>query len=193
MRKSLMIVVALLATACLMAAMAYNSAVVTNAAELKVANTNSALLALGPNGGVGNKDLTAYIEDGNLCFDFGRGDNPFFGGDKNYGLQKNSVYTWWASGASNTGLFHIQNRSAETIDLQIDMNNIPAGVTIELRQSMGDGGSGPWWNLADGAYDLPRDLQSGWSCDVGVRITVGPNADMDTFDNLELVVGADAI
>lgn len=190
-KRSLLIILILVCVASLMAVMAYNTAIVTNAAEIKISSTDTALLALGPNGGVGNKDQTAYLSGGNLMFKFGRGNNPSFGNDMNYGLQRNSVYEWWDGGDSNTGLFHIQNRSAETIKLFIMVTGVPAGVTFETNQSMGDGGSG--WQNATGAYvELIRTLGSGNSCDIGVRITVDGTAAIGGPTAMSVVVKAEA-
>ncbi|MHB1484145.1 MAG: hypothetical protein ACYCYI_05730 [Saccharofermentanales bacterium] len=174
-KRSLLIILILVCVASLMAVMAYNTAIVTNAAEIKISNTNVALLALGPHGGVGNKDQTAYLDGGDLMFEFGRGNNPFFGGDMNYGLQRNSVYEWWNGGASNTGMFYIQNRSAETIKVYLRVTGVPSGVTFATNQSMGDGGNG-WQNATGGWVLLPRILGSGNTCDIGVRITVADTA-----------------
>jgi hypothetical protein len=118
-KKGLIIVIALLAVASLMAAMAYNSATVTNAAQLKVVSTNKALLTLEPNtpwswqSTVGAKDKTATVKDGELFFEFGKGvdrdgSTPVF-----YGLQPNSEYQW-------NPLFTMRNKSAETIDVTIE-------------------------------------------------------------------------
>jgi hypothetical protein len=191
MRKSLLIVIVLLCVATLMASMAYNTATISNAAELKISNTNVALLALSPLGGIGNLDQTSYVEDGNLVFEFGRGNNPWFGGDMNYGLQKNSTYEWWNGGASNTGLFAIQNRSAEKIELYIKIKDIPAGVTIKTNQSMGDGGNG--WQTANGTWKkLPRVLASGSTCDIGFKIIIDDTAVLGLY-GMEVMVKAVAI
>ncbi|MHB1453821.1 MAG: hypothetical protein ACYCYM_07715 [Saccharofermentanales bacterium] len=191
MKKSLIIVVILLMLAGMMAFMAYNTAIVTNAAEIKITNTNQALLALGPHGGLGNLDQTAYLDGGDLVFEFGRGNNPWFGGDQNYGFQRNSVYEWWRGGLSNTGMFYIQNRSAEKIQLSIMISGLPAGVTLETNQSMGDGGNG--WQNATGAFViLPRILSSGDTCDIGVRITVDDTA-VNGLTALDVIVKAVAV
>ncbi|GEM_PF-2491734 len=191
MKRKLILVIVLLCVSSLMASMAYNTATVTNAAELKITNTNTALLALVPLGGIGNLDQTAYLDGGDLVFEFGRGNNPWFGGDQNYGLQRNSVYEWFNGGASNTGMFAIQNRSAEHIRLSIKVTGVPAGVTIETNQSMGDGGNG-WQNATGSFVVLPRTLASGSTCDIGVRITVGDTA-VNGLSNMEVIIKAEAI
>jgi len=119
LRKGLLLVAVLLAASCLLAATAYNSATVTNAAELKVVNTNQALLTLEPNtpwswqSTVGAKDHTATMVNGELLFEFGKGvgrdgTTPVF-----YGLQPNSEYQW-------NPLFTLRNKSAETIEVTLE-------------------------------------------------------------------------
>ena len=81
MKKGLLMVVFLLAISSIMAAMSYNKATVTSASELKVVNTNKALLSLEANtpwswqSTVGAKDKTAVVKDGELFFQFGKGIN----------------------------------------------------------------------------------------------------------------------
>ncbi|MBU7006550.1 hypothetical protein [Phosphitispora fastidiosa] len=119
MRKSLIVVVALLAVASLMAAMAYNSATVTNAAQLKVVSTNQSLLTLEPNppwdwiDKVGRKDFTTTIKDGELFFEFGKGVERDGTTARFYGLQPNSEYQW-------NPLFTMRNKSAETIQVTLE-------------------------------------------------------------------------
>lgn len=114
MRKAgIIAIVCLLAVAGIMAAMAYNTANITNESALKVVNTNSALLALEPNGNwswqskVGFKDGTARMINGELYFEFGRGVLGVF-----RGLQPNSVYEY-------IPLFLLRNLSAEKIEVTV--------------------------------------------------------------------------
>ncbi len=114
MKKSLLVVVVLLCVASLMAAMAYNNAIVTNAAELKIVNTNTAVLALQKYGHFnwgsnmkGTKDGTAAYKDGELFFQFGKGVLGEF-----RGFQPNSEYSW-------RSLFTIRNLSEETINVTV--------------------------------------------------------------------------
>lgn len=95
MKKSLLVVVALLCMASLMAAMAYTSATVTSAAQMRVTSTDMALLRFD---NVNNKFEVGYttgVKDGELWFDFTQGKV------KN-GFQPNSVYTY-------KNLFRIMN------------------------------------------------------------------------------------
>lgn len=121
MKKSLLVVIALLCMASLMAAMAYNTAIVTNAAELKIVNTNDALLTLEANtpwswqDKTGAKDHTVVVKDGELYIQFGKGidrdpSKPAF-----LGLQPNSEYQW-------NPLFTLRNKSAETIKVTVSAN-----------------------------------------------------------------------
>lgn len=113
MKKSLLVVVVLLCVASLMAAMAYNKATVTNAAELKIVNTNKAILGLETDGHwswenkTGFKDGTVVYKNGELFFQFGKGALGEF-----RGLQPNSEYTWYS-------LFTLRNLSKETIKVTI--------------------------------------------------------------------------
>lgn len=114
MKKSLLVVIVLLCMASLMAAMAYNSAKVTSAAELKIVNTNQAILALEPNGHfnwgtnmAGTKDKTVVVKDGELFFQIGKGVLDQF-----RGLQPNSEYVW-------KSLFTLRNLSNETINVTV--------------------------------------------------------------------------
>lgn len=111
MKKSLLLVVSLLAIASLMAAMAYSNANVTNATTMEVVNTNEALLALEPSDMKGNADENAYVDGGVLKFDFSKGLNG-----QSFGLQPNSHYHW-------DPLFKVTNNSNETIDFAIKFQN----------------------------------------------------------------------
>ena len=106
MKKSLLIVVALLCMASLMAAMAYSSTTITNAASLTVTSSDESLVALIPNDGLGNKDKAADIKDGKLVIDMAQGLN----GD--FGIQPDSFYKW-------DNLFTVKNNSNETIEFNI--------------------------------------------------------------------------
>ncbi|WP_308637217.1 hypothetical protein [Paenibacillus silvisoli] len=118
MKKRLLVVVFLLAISSAMAAMSYNKATVTNAAQLKVVNTNQALLTLEANtpwswqSTVGAKDQTAVMQNGELFFQFGKGIDGGTGNPVFYGLQPNSEYQW-------TPLFTLRNKSAETINVTV--------------------------------------------------------------------------
>jgi hypothetical protein len=114
MRKvGILVIIGLLAITGVMAAMAYNTATVTNETALKVVSTNSSLLQLNPNANwswqskVGFKDNTAKIKDGELYFEFGRGVL-----DKFRGVQPNSVYEW-------VPLFFMRNMSEEKIEVTV--------------------------------------------------------------------------
>lgn len=118
MKKGLLVVVVLLAMASFMASMAYNSAKVTNAAQLKVVNTNQALLSLEENtpwswqSTVGAKDKTVVVKDGELFIQFGKGVDRDGTTAQFYGLQPNSEYVW-------NPLFTLRNKSAETIKVTV--------------------------------------------------------------------------
>lgn len=193
-RISILVIVGLLVVSTVMAAMAYNTATITNAGEIKISNTNQALLALAPHNGVGNKDLTAEVSNGNLVFKFGRGNNPHFGGDQNYGLQKNSEYIWGGPAVSY-GLFNYQNRSAETIVVEMKVTGLPTGVKMYFAGQAGPMNS--WVDMSDGAFHIIQPLgwgsvASGNSCSVNVKVTVDDTAAFPVTTPLSVVVKATA-
>ncbi|MEK4484677.1 hypothetical protein MHH81_03670 [Psychrobacillus sp. FSL H8-0484] len=118
MKKGLLLVVFLLAISSVMAAMSYNKATVTSASELKVVNSNEALLTLEADtpwsweNKIGSKDKTAVVKGGELFFQFGKGVDRDGSTAKFYGLQPNSEYQW-------NDLFTLRNKSAETIKVTI--------------------------------------------------------------------------
>lgn len=91
-RRSLLIVVALLCMASLMAAMAYSSATVTNAAEMRVTKTEGSLLrfdaATNGNQRAPETGYTVKFEDGEMILDFTQGSSSA------PGFQPNSEYVY---------------------------------------------------------------------------------------------------
>lgn len=126
MKKGLFMVIALLAVSCLMAAGAYTSAMVSNAATLTVTSTSDSLVALTakhvtvPNlpGETGFKDTTAEIQNNVLSFNFNRGTYNADTQSFDWGLQPNSTYAWWDF-HNEYGLFQVTNNSEDTIALGI--------------------------------------------------------------------------
>ncbi|QCJ44345.1 hypothetical protein FAY30_21910 [Bacillus sp. S3] len=118
MKKGLLMVVFLLAISSVMAAMSYNKATVTNASQLKVVNTDQALVTLQADApwswenNIGAKDNTVVMKNGELFFQFGKGINGGTGAAEFHGLQPNSEYQW-------DHLFTIRNKSAETVKLTV--------------------------------------------------------------------------
>jgi hypothetical protein len=118
MKKGLLMVVLLLAISSIMAAMSYNKATVTNASELKIVNTDKALVTLQADSPwswqtkVGSKDKTTVMRNGELFFQFGKGINGGTGAEEFHGLQPNSVYQW-------NHIFTIRNKSAETVKVTV--------------------------------------------------------------------------
>ena len=183
MKKSLLIVIALLAMASLMAAMALTSATVTNAATIKIVNTQDALVALKPGTGTGNNENTARIVDGNLVFEFGRGKNGAM-----YGLQKNSEYVW-------ESLFIVTNHSETPIKRYFEAKNVPDGVKIEMRSTFHP------WEPSHAWFDITNkktwDNQGYYGApDYDVRITVSDNVDEDVYEqlqNMEIILYVEAV
>lgn len=168
MRKvGIVLIVCLLAVAGIMAAMAYSNATVTNAAQLSIVNTNEALLKLSPNPAwswtkpPGNKDSTAYIENGELRFNFGKGLNG-----NQYGLQPNSVYEW-------IPLFEMRNMSKEKVRVTVtatdDLAKYITLGTCNQGQAIGGGSPVPghkavanWKNEGETiTFDIPPESNSG--------------------------------
>lgn len=118
MKKGLLMVVLLLAISSVMAAMSYNKATVTNESELKIVNTDSALVTLQADAPwswenkIGAKDKTTVMRNGELFFQFGKGINGGTGEAQFHGLQPNSVYQW-------NHIFTIRNKSAETVKITV--------------------------------------------------------------------------
>jgi len=108
MKKSLLMVVTLLAVASLMAAMAFTSATVNNTASFKVSNTNEALLALE----AGDHAAAGYTDDApgskELVINWAKGN----GGE--FGVQSGSIYYW-------NKLFKVTNNSEKTVHVSISV------------------------------------------------------------------------
>lgn len=154
MKKSLLAVVFLLATSSMMAAMSYNQASVESASELKVVNTNDALLTLEANtpwswqDTTGAKDNTAVVKNGELFFQLGKGVDRDGTTEKFYGLQPNSEYQW-------NPLFTLRNKSAETIKVTISASGPYAQyITFgTVGQSTVDN---PTWGTKGNAFVIDR-------------------------------------
>ncbi|WP_342433243.1 hypothetical protein [Neobacillus sp. FSL H8-0543] len=125
MKKGLIMVVFLLAISSVMAAMSYNKATVTNASELKIVNTDSALVTLQADAPwswenkIGSKDKTTVMKDGELFFQFGKGINGGTGAAEFHGLQPNSEYQW-------NHIFTVRNKSAETVKVTVKATGVYA-------------------------------------------------------------------
>lgn len=117
MRNRILLMVALLATAGIMAAMAYTRAEVRNPASAAIVRTDVALLALSCNDGIGNKDGTCSLNtDGRLHLNFAKGK------DGEYGFQPGSKYTF-------ENLVKVTNNSEDTVEVSTAAS-ITSGSTI---------------------------------------------------------------
>jgi hypothetical protein len=187
MKKGLLVVVVLLAMASLMAAMAYNTATITNSASLTIVSTDSALLQLDAKDAskVGMKDEAAKVVDGNLVFNFNKGRE---GSD--FGLQKNSTYEWFNNVSGNYyGLFRVWNHSKENLKLNLKAENVPSGVEIYVKRCWSGATYPESWVLIsdDDGYTFPY-WNSNANNDYGVRIVVKDNATMGAADNMKIIV-----
>jgi hypothetical protein len=113
-KKSLLLVVALLALSGLMASMAFTSAWVKDKMTLSVVNTNEALIALEP----GNHNAAYYVDNAKgigpvastLRINLNRGKDGV-----EYGMQRNSRYQW-------DELFKVTNNSENTVKVTVSLD-----------------------------------------------------------------------
>ena len=127
MKKSLLVVIALLAMASLMAAMAFTSASLRNTAAFTVKNTNEALLAIE----AGNHNAAGYSTNGrtsnHLVIDWAKGFE-----NESFGVQKGSLYIW-------EKLFKVTNNSENSVLVKIKIpfdsksNKGNIGSTVSLK------------------------------------------------------------
>ncbi|MBO8128220.1 MAG: hypothetical protein H0Z39_03345 [Peptococcaceae bacterium] len=184
MRKGLLLVVALLAMSCLLAAAAYTSATVTNYSQIAVVNSSTALLALDDanNAQTGFEDCTAYDDSDMLKFRFGWNNN------QQYGLQRDSVYEWYdektaGDATDDLGLFTITNNSADDVKVTISENNATSGVTFSFRQNVDNDVTG--WQQDT----IQFSLEAGTTAQVGVKIQVADDATLES-PNFDITVSA---
>lgn len=186
MKKGLLMVIVLLSMASFMAAMAYSSATITNAAKLKVVNTNDALLALENTASwsstVGFKDKTVKIVNGELFFQFGNGVNNS-GGEQFHGLQPNSTYEW-------NYLFTVKNKSAETINVKISLDG-PLAQYITLGVTRGEG-TGAYWIGKSAPLELNNITSNGLK-NIALKIDMPQNSSFTASEILgSIIVEANA-
>ena len=150
MRKvGIIVIVCLLAVAGITAAMAYNTATVSNVASLGIINTSGALLSLNALDGKGNVDQTVREEDNVLLFEFGRGR-----GGQMFGLQPDSEYVWDKA-------LKVVNNSAEAVSVKVEVTgDLKNYVDVGYVKSDTLTWWGPW-----GEYDYV------WSCGSGSGLT----------------------
>ena len=159
-RRSLLVVVALLCMASLMAAMAYTTATVTNAASMRVTKTEGSLLRfdLATNGNqtAPESGYTVGVENGEMWFDFTQGSSS------DAGFQPNSEYTY-------SKLFRVinseQNRGngrTSTIELTAE-TDLPYLTLIDSRGNVliSDGVTQPGVKGVEGAYTVIFRIPSG--------------------------------
>jgi len=186
MKKSLLLVVALLCMASLMAAMAFTSATVTSGASFLVSNTNAALLALE----AGDHEAANYTTgstSNELVIDWAKGKdgNP-------YGVQSGSIYTW-------DKLFKVTNNSEKDVKVSINVpiesatNGGNIGSKVALRTE-----DGTWVELASrntGRYnnELTFTLESGDEIYIDSKIDSMQRTLSNGEKEFKLVVTAEAI
>lgn len=180
MKKSLLMVVLMLAMSSIMAAMSYSSATVTSAMTGTVKSTTDSLLALN----IGKHKATT-IEAGVLKIDFNKG-NVTSMPVSTYGLQKHSEYVW-------NELFSVKNNSENMVNATIKVeNNLPTGVQMFAKV-----GNGTWTeiNSTSGLVipDIPIAFKTNSTHEknIDIKVVVSPNASLGNF-NPNLVVAAEA-
>ena len=180
MKKSLLMVVLMLAMSSLMAAMSYSSATVTSAMTGSVKSTTESLLALN----VGKHKATT-IDAGVLKIDFNKG-NVTSMPVSTYGLQKQSEYVW-------NELFSVKNNSENKINATIKLeNNLPTGVQMFAKVE-----GGTWTDITNTNGLVIDDIPVAFKTltlhekKVDVKVVVSPNASLGNF-NPNLVVAAEA-
>ncbi|WHZ02805.1 hypothetical protein QNH48_28450 [Neobacillus sp. YX16] len=192
MKKGLLLVVLLLAMSSVMAAMSYNKATVTNASELKIVNTDKALVTLQADAPwswenkIGAKDKTTIMKDGELFFQFGKGINGGTGAAEFHGLQPNSEYQW-------NHVFTVRNKSAETVKVTVRATGdladyITFGVSHNPRT-----GNDPTWGTKGQALvfdNVTPEVNSGQTNirNVAVKINIPSGVNVSPKDVLGSIV-----
>ncbi|MBO8128221.1 MAG: hypothetical protein H0Z39_03350 [Peptococcaceae bacterium] len=193
MKRALVLVVALLAVSCLLAAAAYTSATVTNYSQIAINNTNASILELDEQLSLvtGFKDATAYNDQAMLKFRFG------WNNGTQHGLQRDSVYTWWDN-SNKVGLFAVKNNSADKVRLTFTENYSDDQVTFEFLQYL------PAWpngtaaqrnttsdsGWQDAGYNSYEPLYPGETARIGVRITSSDTASVSGPLDFDINVSA---
>lgn len=187
-RKSLLVVVTLLCMASLMAAMAYTSATVTNAASFKVTNTNEALLAIT----AGNHAAAGYttghpIVANELVINWAKGN-----GGAEFGVQSGSVYTW-------DDLFTVTNNSDKTVavSIYVPIDSAVPEANIGSRVYLKADDSTTWVSVASrhtGAYGtkVTFDLLPGQSKNIDSKIDTTMRSVAKGSKGFNIVVDASA-
>lgn len=185
-RFSILLVVSLLAVSGLMAAMAMSHATVENEADLEIVSTDEALIGLEPGEGIANKEGTAEVNDGNLEFEFGVGEDG-----EMFGLQKNSEYIW-------NQLFTVRNNTDKHIRQSLGSENVPEGVSIYIKR--GDDWASErgkeideddWKDITNEEKVWDEHGSSANNYPYHLRITVDDDAEMKFSDDMEIYVHAD--
>lgn len=123
MKKSLVMIVGLLATASLMAAMAFSTAQVPNNVQTAIVNTDKALVSI-----VENENFTDFAkigDDGKMNIDFTKGS----GNVTDSGFQPGSSYIF-------NDLFYLKNNITKDIQIGVRFDQVYPGDTNEGPQGL---------------------------------------------------------
>ncbi|MDF2538656.1 MAG: hypothetical protein K0S76_1677 [Herbinix sp.] len=178
MKKSFLVVVALLCMASLMAAMAYTKATVTSAGSFKISNTDTALLALtAGNHGAAGYNQTNKAVSGKLVINWAKGNNGEFG------MQHGSVYTW-------DSLFTVTNNSENTVNVTISIpdasimqNTTKNEPNIQGNLYMKTSDDTTWYKVA--GRHSGSDVTVTFVLAAGASKTIDSKFDFDLKDNIE--------
>jgi hypothetical protein len=176
MKKSLLIVVALLAVSALLAASAYTTAVVESPGQVSVVNSSAALLALIPS----DYHNAANEVNGRLDIDL---DNGI--GFNDFGVQRGSSYVW-------TGLFAIKNNSENDIKVFVDIDdtNLPSELSAGALYFKNGSIEGNWVQLTgDGVLEF--NLRSGGQESIDFKIETDEDVDLGQYNFTLIVKGMD--
>ncbi len=177
MKKSLLVVVALLCMASLMAAMAFSTASVSNAMTVKLANTQDALLALSASE-YHNAATTDHITADMLNINLNKGKDGV-----EYGIQPHSTYEW-------DDLFNIKNNSENDVDVTVKLGPNSQGRT-KIFAKYGDNN----WVMISGIHsdggELTLTIPSGDSQWIDFKTDGTLNGHVEDYD-FNLIVEADS-
>lgn len=123
MKKSLLMVVMLLAVSSVMAAMSFSSASVKSNMSVSLVDTGDALLALNASD-VHNASYLDTTSADVLEIDLNKGNGDADEDTKgSYGVQESSIYTW-------NDLFGVTNNSEHAVDVTVTIPDVESNVRI---------------------------------------------------------------
>jgi hypothetical protein len=179
LKKSLLLVVALMAIASLLAVAAYTTATVNSDAEFTVVNTDEALLALIPS----EVHNAAFLSGGSnaqtLVIDWDKGF-----GNNDFGIQPNSTYIW-------DDLFTVRNNSENNVHVKISLDPDYTDTTLNVFYANARVAT-RWENIA--GTPLEFDLAPGEETAINTKLTSGDGMAMKAKTvKFKMIVEATAV